>query len=66
MPWTDNPVADFHRYCDEQERQMAKLPRCCECEHPITDEYCFEINGEYLCEQCLHDNHRKHIDDFIE
>lgn len=56
--WTDNPIADFERFDAEQERLLEKLPRCSECYEPIQDEYCYEINGEHICEECMKDNHR--------
>jgi hypothetical protein len=62
---TDDPVADWDAHCAEQERQAAKLPHCSECEHPITTEMCFSINGELICENCM-DGHRVFTDDFME
>ena len=49
----------------EQERWLAKLPVCCECENPIQDEAFYEINGEYVCSDCLETNHKKWTDDYI-
>lgn len=63
---TDNPIADYDAYLGEQHRRLECLPKCCECDEPITDEHCYEINGEYLCEKCLNDNHRKWVDDIVE
>ena len=63
---TDDPVKDFLQYDAERERELAKLPRCCECDEPITDEYCYEINGEYLCEDCLNSQHRRAVEDIAE
>lgn len=65
MPWTDDPVADYNRHCDEQERQMAKLPKCDCCGYRVTDETYYDINGEILCEECLNDKYRKYTDDFM-
>lgn len=45
----------------EQQRALDKLPICSECGEPIQDEYCYEIDGEYICEECIN-NHRKSID----
>ena len=66
MYYTDNPLADFNRYDAEQERHRQKLPKCSDCGEPITDEYCFEFGGYYICEECLRDNHRKSVEDVIE
>lgn len=51
--WTNDPVADAERYYSGQERQLDKLPRCSECDEPIQDEYCYCINDEYICEECM-------------
>ena len=53
----------FVQHDAEQEKRLAELPECCECGERIQDEYCFEINDEYICEECLNDNHRKHTED---
>lgn len=55
MMWTDDPIRDYDRYCAEQEREMERLPRCSECDEPITDDFCYYINGEYICEECMKD-----------
>ena len=65
MSYTDNPIADFNAWDDEQAKQLDKLPRCAECGEPIQDEECFEIEGEVICPQCLKDNHRKWTSDYI-
>lgn len=66
MFYTDDPVADYNRYCAEQKRLMDKLPRCCECDEPIQSDALYEFNGELICPQCLVDNHRKRTDDYVE
>lgn len=66
MSWTDDPIADFMRWDAEQERKLARRPVCADCDEPIQDEYCYEINGEYICERCLCDLHRKAVEDCVE
>ena len=66
MSYTDDPVADYDRHCAEQEKQMAKLPVCDDCGNPINDDFCYDIYGETLCEECLNNRYRKHTDDLIE
>lgn len=63
---SDDPIADFHRYEAEQQAVLDKLPRCCECDHPIQTEECFEFNDELICPECLEANHRKWVDDYVE
>ena len=63
---TDDPAADYDRYCAEQEALWDELPKCAYCHEPIQDDYCYEINDELICEDCLNDNHRKRVDDYVE
>lgn len=63
---TDDPVKDYDRYAEEQDKQLQKLPRCSECDNPIQTEECYEINDELICPECLQDNHRKWVEDYIE
>lgn len=65
MYFTDNPVADFERYSAEQEEELENLPICSECGEPIQDEYCFEVNNEYICERCMKNNYRKAVEDIV-
>ena len=62
MQYTDNPIADYDRYLGEEQTRLDRLPRCCECDEPITDEQCYEINGDVYCERCM-DGHRKWVED---
>ena len=47
----------------EQQKQLDRLPRCSECERPIQEEFCYEVNGELVCDECMNNNHRKWVDD---
>lgn len=47
-----------------EERWLATRPLCSECDEPITDDSCFEINGELICEDCMDENHKKAVDDY--
>ena len=62
---TDNPDRDFDRWDREQSKALELLPLCSECDERIQDEHCYEINGEYICEQCMSENHRKFTTDLI-
>lgn len=57
MTFTDDPIRDFENYYDDLERKLEELPICSECGEHIQDDMCYEINGEYLCENCV-DMHR--------
>lgn len=63
---TDDPVRDFLAHDAEQQAKLDKLPRCSECDNPIQTEECYEINDELICPECLQDNHRKWVEDYIE
>lgn len=56
----------FDAHDREQGEKTEKLPTCYECDRPIDDDYCYEINGELICEACLNKNHRKWVDDYME
>lgn len=49
----------------EQQRRLEKLPVCSDCGEPIQDEHYFLINDEPICEDCLYNNYRKAIEDYV-
>lgn len=63
---TDDPLADYARWETEQAKELERLPICCECGQPITDDYLYEINGECICESCMEQNFKKSTDDYID
>lgn len=63
---TNDPERDFDRYEAEQERELNKRPVCYECDEPIQEDECYEINDELICLGCLIENHKKHTDDYID
>lgn len=64
--WTDDALADFHRYDAAKEAKLEKLPECSECGNKIQDEYAFYINDEWICERCMNANYRRAVDDYVE
>lgn len=64
MMWTDDPLGDFDRWDAEQERELERLPICCECGNRIEDDFCYEINDEIICEACM-EQYRKFTSDFM-
>ena len=42
-----------------KERRLARLPQCEYCGEPIQDEFYFEINDSFYCEDCLKSEFRK-------
>lgn len=60
-----DPLDDFDRYDKDLARQEAKLPVCEKCNHPITDDIYFDIEGEILCRECMEDKYMKIVEDCI-
>ena len=44
--------------CEAQEREMARYPICAKCGERILDEFCYEEDGEYFCDDCFDKLHR--------
>lgn len=65
MYYSDNPVRDYDRFDAEQERAMQKYPECACCGKRITDDFLFYIEGDIYCEECMEDEFRRPVDDFI-
>lgn len=63
---TDDPLADFNRWDAEQQAVLNKLPKCAECDEPIQDDCYYEINGECVCPECLDNNHKHWVEDYME
>jgi formylmethanofuran dehydrogenase subunit E len=42
---------------DQKERELARYPVCSECDNPITEDVCYQINGELICIDCMRDNY---------
>lgn len=56
---SDSLSRDIDNYERAQAQALAKLPRCSECDEPIQDDFCYEINGEIICEECLKEYRRR-------
>lgn len=63
MYCTDDPISDFHRHDAEQQAELDKLPRCCDCDEPIQQEMAVYIHGEWLCDSCL-DSYRRDVENY--
>lgn len=53
---TDDPLRDFALWSDDQEEKLNKRPCCILCNNHIQDEYGYEIDGEWYCEDCIRDS----------
>ena len=66
MIFTDDPLSDFDRYDRQHEEWLNSLPVCDCCGEPIQDDFCYEINGDMICEDCLDMHFRKAVEDIVE
>lgn len=64
MGCPDN-YSQWENHEQKAEAWLARRPVCCYCGEPIQDEFCYEINGEYYCEDCLDMHFRKAVDDIV-
>lgn len=39
------------------ERWVEGLPTCAICGDPITDDFCYLVDGDYICEECMEECH---------
>jgi hypothetical protein len=63
--YTGDPVRDYDRYYEDQEKEMEKYPECAVCGKRITDDFLYYIEEDIYCEECMKDNFRRPTDDFI-
>lgn len=63
---TNDPERDLDRWLEIQEIRNARLPHCCECGDPISDDTFFEFDGKFYCLKCLEENHERNTDDYVE
>lgn len=62
--YTDDLARDWDAYCEEQERQAERLPKCSQCGERIYDDV-YDIDGELWCEDCIHECKRP-VENYIE
>lgn len=53
MYYSDDPAADYDRYCYEQEKELEQLPTCDECGEKITTDFLYQIGNNVFCENCI-------------
>lgn len=55
-------IPDNYDYFLQHDKQLYKAlkesPKCCLCDEHIQEDYCYEIDGEIVCEHCLNSNYR--------
>lgn len=45
----------------DQEKRLARLPKCDYCGEPVQDDFYYEINGDVICEHCLDQFFKKEV-----
>lgn len=65
MSYCPDNYSQWEEHERQQEDWLEKRPRCGFCDERIQDDFCYEINGEYVCEDCLDTHFLKAVDDII-
>lgn len=45
----------------QYERWLLTRPYCIECNTRITEDECYEFDGEYICIECMKEHHKKEV-----
>ena len=53
-------------YDRKQQKKYKMLPICDNCQQHIIDDYFYLINGEKICSECLENEFRKDVEDFMQ
>ena len=61
-----DPLDDFDRLDRKQAEYEARLPVCEEkkCRKRIDEDFCYEVEGEILCEECMKRRYRRSTEDY--
>lgn len=60
-----DPLDDFDRLDRLQSQRESMLPVCDKCNQPIDDDIYFDIDGEILCDKCMHDRYSRSTEDYL-
>lgn len=66
MGWSGDPLKDWERRDAAQTRALSRYPKCTYCGEPIQGDFVFVFDGKQFCEECLNEEHRFYVDDYIE
>ena len=61
MQYTDDPAADFAAHDLQQQKELERLPKCCICGEPITDEYAYMIMNEWYHKDCFESEYEREV-----
>lgn len=65
MYLSDDPAADWDRFCDAEEQELSLRPRCSICDDIIMDDECYKINDEFICSECIENKCRVYTENYI-
>ena len=51
----------WSEYSRQQGEALNRLPKCCECNQPIQDEYAYYIHDEWICQACMDRNYKEEV-----
>lgn len=60
-----DPDRDFDRYDRMMASREARLPICDKCNKRINDDIYFDVDGNVLCERCMHDEYGRSTEDYL-
>lgn len=66
MAYVPDNYSRFEIYDAEQAALEEKLPECDECGEEIYDDHFFNVDGCFICPDCMRRNHRVWIEDYLD
>ena len=70
MSFVDDYIPDYDElheaFEDEQEENANKFPKCDCCGESIVEEHFYNIDGTFICENCMRDEYRVKTEDYME
>jgi formylmethanofuran dehydrogenase subunit E len=62
---SNDPADAYDIYCNKQQEEIDKLPKCEHCGEPIMIDHYYLINYDIICQSCLESDFMKWTDDYI-
>ena len=54
----------FKAHDDEQAKWLKSRPKCCRCDEPIQDDFCYDLGDGLYCPDCLNE-YRRSTDNYV-
>lgn len=55
----------WERYQNSLDQRLARRPVCSICDEHIQDDEFYNINGEYICQNCMETHFKVNTEDYI-